>query len=91
MYWCFQPNNVLTRFTSAGAFKDLVLVDNATLVCLLPAGRTQLSIDSELEGPECGLVPIGMCLNIRLSLNLTSVRLQVVLVEVPPQPGCAGS
>ena len=37
----------------------LYLLSEDSIVCLLPAGESELAVDSGMERGECGLVPIG--------------------------------
>ena len=40
-------------------FEQLVVLSNESACQLLPAGSTSVRITSDLEGPHCGLLPVG--------------------------------
>lgn len=50
----------------AGVFRRLVLLGNESVAFLLPAGRNWVEPDGRMEGPVCGLIPLGWaCREIR--------------------------
>ncbi|GAB5029798.1 thiamin pyrophosphokinase 1 [Nannochloropsis oceanica] len=50
----------------AGVFKRLVLLGNESVAFLLPEGRNWVEPDGRMEGPLCGLIPLGrQCREIR--------------------------
>jgi thiamine pyrophosphokinase len=50
----------------AGVFRRLVLLGNESVAFLLPAGKNWVEPDGRMEGPVCGLIPLGgQCREIR--------------------------
>lgn len=43
------------------AFEQLVLMSAESAVELLPTGSTTVRVASDVEGPHCGLIPLGAC------------------------------
>jgi len=49
-----------------GVFRRLILLGNESVAFLLPAGRNRVEPDERMEGPVCGLIPLGgRCREIR--------------------------
>jgi hypothetical protein len=47
----------------AACFSQVVLLGEDCAACLLPAGTTRITITAPGEGPKCGLLPIGGCVD----------------------------
>lgn len=43
-----------------GVFAHLALASEHCLACLLPAGASSIVVDQRFEGPQCGLIPLGV-------------------------------
>ena len=50
--------NILYKYTNK--FRQVTLLSNDCLACLLPKGITNIEIAYPYEGPLCGLIPLGL-------------------------------
>jgi len=74
----FAAINVL-HGDSASRFKRVLLLSEAASACVLPAGRSVIRPDAALEGPTCGLLPVGgpcVCSTSGLRWDLSSTPMR---------------
>jgi thiamine pyrophosphokinase len=51
--------NVLIRSEHKKEFKSLTLLNQHNLACYIPPGKSTIECDLQIQGPTCGLIPLG--------------------------------